>query len=106
MANIITRDWKAWVNKMPIQPTPGGTLHVTGEVDTQSTDQASLIRKVPQGINPAILLLELQVGGFVPAKNPQKVHYTEGLTTEVYTSIEIHYAGKKIAEITDIPDVY
>lgn len=106
MTQIITKDWKAWIDKQPVQPTPGGTLHVTGEVDTQSTDQARLVKKVPQGINPNILLLELEIGGIVPAKNPQKVHYTDGLQNETYTSIEIFYEENVIASITDIPEVH
>jgi hypothetical protein len=102
MANVTTQNWKAWVNKQPIQPTPGGTLHVIGEVDTQSTDQARLIKKVPQGINPKILSLELQIGGFVPAKNPQLLHYSQGLVNESYTSIDIFYNNAIVATIKDI----
>ena len=106
MSEIITRDWKAWINKQPVQPTPGGTLYITGEVDTQGTDEARLIKKIPQGINPAILLLEIKAGGIVPAKNPQKVHYTEGLQKLIYTSVEIFHNEEVIARITDIPETH
>lgn len=105
---ITTRDWAAWVNLMPPLPTPGGTLHVTGEVDTHSTKFAFLKRAEPQGINPKILILDLMVqAGIVPAKNPQRVHYTEALKEkQQYTSVEIRYEGKVIAEIDHIEEVH
>lgn len=104
MSKVTTSGWEAWVNAMPIQPTPGGTLHVIGKVDTHSTDFAHLEETVPQGVNPAILLLTLKVqGGIVPATNPQDVHFTKGLQkSDQYTSIEILHDGKVIKTIKDI----
>jgi hypothetical protein len=108
MPAIITSNWSAWVNLMPPRPTPGGTLHVTGEVDTQSMDLAFLEKAIPQGINPAILLLNLVVvTGIVPVANPQKVHFTEGLAkSNQYTSVEILYKGDRIAVIDEIKEVH
>ena len=107
MHDIETSNWQAWIDKQPIQPTPAGTLHVTGEVDTKTTEAARLIKKVPQGINPRILLLDVEVGGFVPADNPQQVKFTEELEPEnPYDSIEIHHHNRPIATIKEIGVVH
>jgi hypothetical protein len=107
MAKAKKPDWAAWIDKMPIQPTPGGTLHLTGKVDTNSTDLAFLQKRVPQGINPAVLQLELRVvTGIVPVENPQWVHYTENLSSrKTYTQVEVFYGSKRIANIKPIPVV-
>ena len=108
MSNVTTSNWKAVVNLMPIRPTPGGTLSVTGDVDTYSTDFAFLEKAMPQCINPKILLLNLKVEtGTIPAKNPQQVHYTEGLQQkDRYSSVEILFEGKPEATITEIEEVH
>jgi hypothetical protein len=49
--------WNAWINKMP---PPPDTLHVRGQVTVPNPGvDVFLYRKEPQGINPAILLLDL-----------------------------------------------
>lgn len=108
MLNVTTSNWKAIVDLQPIQPTPGGTLYVTGEVDTHSTDLAFLEKAVPQGINPKILLLNLKVEtGTIPVKNPQRVRYSEGLQQKnQYSSVEILFEGKLEATITEIEVVH
>jgi|SRR5687767_3674995 len=108
MSKVTTSDWAAWVNLMPPLPTPGGTLHVTGNVDTHSTDFAFLEKAVPQGINPKILMLNLIVEtGIVPVKNPQRVHYTEPLAQKKqYQTVEIFYKQERIALIDEIKEVY
>lgn len=86
-AKITTSDWAAWVNLMMPGPTPSGTLHVVGKVDTHSANFAFLEKAVPQGINPAILLLNLRTEiGIAPAANPQKVSYTEALSAKISTA--------------------
>lgn len=108
MSNITTSNWAAWVNLMPPRPTPGGTLHVTGDVDTHSTDFAFLEKAIPQGTNIKILLLNLIVEtGIVPATNPQKAHYTEGLQLkDQYTSVEVLYNGKRVVFIDEIKEAH
>jgi len=103
MPKIKTSDWNAWIDTMPVQPTPGGTLHVTGEVDAGSA-LAFLVKRQPQGINPQVLLLDLQVvNGIVPVKNPQQVHYRENLEKgQRYTEVDIFYQGQEEARITEI----
>lgn len=96
------------MNLMPVQPTAGGTLHVTGEVNTHSTDFAFLQKRVPQGISPKILLLDLLVfTGIKPEKNPQWVRYNEALETkDQYSSIEIYYDNEREACIAEIKEVH
>lgn len=105
---ITTSGWSAWVNLMPPRPTPGGTLHITGTVDTNSGDFAFLEKVVPQGKNPSILLLNLRTEtGTAPAKNPQNVSYTEALQTKgQYSEVQVWYNGKLEAAITKIEEVH
>lgn len=54
-----TKNWSATLNKMPPGPT---SLAVTGEVETtMGGTTVTLSKKVPQGTNPTILLLDLTV---------------------------------------------
>lgn len=103
MPQVTTSDWAAWIDMMPIQPTPGGTLHVIGQVDA-GTALAFLRKRQPQGFNPHILLLDLHVvNGIVPVKNPQQVHYSEGLDKDQrYTEVDIFFEGKEVGKITEI----
>ena len=52
-----TKDWNAWINMFP--PAPA-VLHVHGQVEVPNPGVEALLRKrVPQGINPKVLLLDL-----------------------------------------------
>ena len=97
---------EAWIDTMPIQPTPGGTLHVIADINGNGR-RAHLVKKVPQGINPLILMLEIRLSltdEYV--KNPQHLTYVEHLqSTKQYETIEIYFENKKLKEITDIPIV-
>ena len=54
-----TQNWTAWLDTRPPKPDH---LHVTGEVEVSNPGvQAILLKKVPQGINPEILLLDLHL---------------------------------------------
>ena len=108
MSKVTTSDWAAWINLMPPLPTPGGTLHVTGIVDAHSKELAFLVKAVPQGTNPKILLLNLIVqNGIVPVDNPQRVHYTEPLLKKhQYNTVEIFYKKERIALIDEIKEIY
>lgn len=107
-AKITTSDWAAWVNLMMPGPTPSGTLHVVGKVDTHSANFAFLEKAVPQGINPAILLLNLRTEtGIAPAANPQNVSYTEALSAkDQYSEVQVWCHGKLEATITKIEEVH
>lgn len=54
-----TKEWSAWCDTMPPGPP---RLHVRGKVEfTTGGYKAELVRAEPQGINPAILLLDLMI---------------------------------------------
>ncbi|HJU40844.1 MAG TPA: hypothetical protein VJ724_14835, partial [Tahibacter sp.] len=54
-----TRNWYAWINKMP---PPPDDFHVVGEVEVPNPGiEALLTVRSPQGINPDILLLDLHL---------------------------------------------
>lgn len=50
--------FKAWIDEMPGSPRK---LIVTGDVMSEVDYQVTLVRAVPQGFNPAILLLHIDV---------------------------------------------
>ncbi len=56
-SGITTRDWYAWLNLMPPGPCQ---LHVSGEIQVPNPGVDPLITpREPQGINPAVFLLDL-----------------------------------------------
>ncbi len=102
-----TSNWKAVENRQP----PGVRLKVTGTVTTtRSNQEPRLTKAVPQGINPAILLLDLSietsadVGSDVMGK--RDVEYNEEIQAGQYTSIDIRFGGKTIKVIDEITIVH
>jgi hypothetical protein len=56
---VETREWSAWLN---LQPPPPDDLHVIGQVRVGNPGVlAFLSERVPQGINPSILILDLHL---------------------------------------------
>ena len=52
-------NWKAWQDRMPIGPV---TINVVGTCTFPTPGyKARLVRAVPQGINPAVLMLRLMI---------------------------------------------
>jgi hypothetical protein len=93
-----TRNWYAWLNKMPPGPN---SLHVVGEVFVGNPGmQAELTIKEPQGINPAILLLDLHVTQR-PGMWPQVMTWVQARFDKVivpgspnYTDVEVFAIGQ------------
>jgi hypothetical protein len=57
MPKLLKDTFKAWIDAMPPAPP---RLIVTGEIEVPTSGwKAELVRKQPQGINPMILLLEV-----------------------------------------------
>lgn len=105
MSNVTTSKWEAWIDVMPGDMP---SLHVTAEVDTHSADMAILEKRMPQGINPKILLLDLKTfSGTKPETNPQQVKYTEEVhNTEVYEQVDVFYDDEVIASIKEIKVIH
>ncbi|MFZ2030521.1 MAG: hypothetical protein WAU68_09455 [Vitreimonas sp.] len=100
---VATRDWHAWLNT---QPPPPDDLHVIGQVEVANPGVvAFLVPSSPQGINPAILMLELhlvQRPGFWPAV----ITWTPAHYDRVYpnagdrpSQVSIMYGGNSIQNI-------
>jgi len=100
-----THDWEAWNNLMPgIGSTK--TIHVTGKAKVNSGGwSAVLSKRVPQGINPAILMLDLQVtppapGGVVilPVLD-LPLEYSEQFSGDKFTRVQVFCGEKEVANL-------
>lgn len=98
--------WHAWINRMP---PPPDDFHVVGDVEVGNPGvEALLTMKVPQGINPAILLLDLN---FVqkPGIWPQVLTCVQARFDRVlipgstpYTAVEIFHQGQRVLLIDHV----
>lgn len=82
--------WAAWHDRMPFGPA---TLHVVGKCRFPTPGYKVTLKKaVPQGINPAILLLQKVVrpptGKVIPAITVVEARYSEQ-TNALYTAVTI-----------------
>jgi hypothetical protein len=102
MENILeTKNWSAWVDLMPPGPNK---LHVEGDVRVGTPiSQAVLTPKVPQGITPTILLLDLQVR---PHAGPDVMTWVKARFEKVIVSgstapshVEVFFNNTSIAKI-------
>jgi len=96
-----TQDWYAWLNTMPPKPDD---LHVIGEITVGNPGIYALLRKkVPQEINPRILLLDLHLIQ-KPGIWPQHVtciavRYDAVITGRGYTEVDVFCESDAIAQI-------
>ncbi len=100
-AGIDTRDWYAWLNLMPPKPDD---FHVIGEVFVPNPGvDPFLTPKVPQGINPQILLLDLhliqQPGNWPQVFVWKPARYDKVPSTIHYTQVQIFCGDEMIADV-------
>ena len=106
-SDIKTRDWFAWNNLMPPGPF---SFYVKGSVEVPNLGVIpKLIYKVPQGINPDILLLNLVLIQ-LPGKWLQKTDWVNVRYDSVgidlkYTDVNIFCGDDMIADI-EVVDVH
>jgi hypothetical protein len=96
-----TQDWYAWIDTTPPKPDE---LHVIGEITVGNPGiYAVLLKRVPQGINPRILLLDLhlmQKSGMWPQiVTCIAVRYDAVIIGRGYTEVDVLYQGELIAQI-------
>lgn len=98
-----TKDLYAWINLMPPKPND---LHVIGEVLVGNPGiQAQLNMREPQGINPNILFLDLnliqQSGMWPEVMTWVPVRYDKVLSPSsiIYTNIEFFHESNVIETI-------
>lgn len=104
---VDTSDWYAWLNKMPPGPT---SFHVTGVVylPTPGYD-ARLVVASPQGINPAQLILDLEVrprpGIWPHVVTPVSVRYDQNPASVMYQSVLVREPDDDAVQI-DVDEVF
>jgi hypothetical protein len=95
-----TQEWKAFINMMP-SPDRERTLVVTGGITGDSRTEYKIVPAEPQGINPRILILEVQPDprgtDEVALRYEQKV-----AGPDQYTSIVVRIAGQEDVVIKEI----
>ena len=104
-----TRNWKAWEDRQPVTPPKGATLHVSGEVETNNGGIVPVLKpKVPQGVDPSILMLDLtlnETGSGTTDIDYRPAKYEEAVSQDEHTQVHILWESGIIAKI-DVEIVY
>lgn len=105
-----SRDWEAWVNKMP-GPGAVATIHVVGKVDVRSGGYTFSWEEGPMD-RSAVPALRLKLVPKAPdgmatmAVATEAVKYQAPALSSGYSRVVIGCGGTTLAEITEIMDVY
>ena len=107
-AVLESRDWEAWVNRMP-GPGATPTVHVVGQVDVNTGGYTFEweVGPMDRSMTPALKLELIPVkpdGMATMAITTEDVHYMGPVAGSAYRSITITCGGETLAEITEIPD--
>lgn len=99
--SVSTQNWYAWINKMP---PPPDTLHVRGEVVVSNPGvEVALYKRQPQGINPAIIMLDLLLiqspGVWPEVVTVKSVAYEEVGRSLKYTTAEVMNQSQSVASV-------
>lgn len=103
------RNWKAWIDSRPPEPP---RLHVTGEVEVSAGNKEPVLtERVPPGINPTILILDLNIrdtGGVgTQAFQFKQVRFDkQDVPPGSLSKIEIAWQGATIVAIDDIEETH
>lgn len=105
-----SRDWEAWVNRMP-GPDATPTVHVVGKVDVPTGGYTFdwEVGPMDRSMTPALKLKLIPIkssGMATMAITTEDVHYMGPLAGSAYRSITITCGGEILAEITEIPDAF
>jgi len=93
----LSKNWKA----KSIAGTAGYELIVTGEANVgKLTVEPELVKRSPQGFNPAILQLDLINAADATPENFRPVKYNEKIEKQdKYSEVEIFYRNNSIERI-------
>jgi hypothetical protein len=98
-----TKNWYAWMDTMPPKPD---SFHVVGEVYINNLGaQVELCPKVPQGINPNILLLDMHVvqrpGVWPQVMTWVQCHFDRVIVpgNDKYTDVEIYNKNELVGSV-------
>lgn len=102
---VKTENWYAWNNLMPPKPDD---FHVVGDIEVSNPGiDPMLVARVPQGINPRILLLNLnlvqQPGAWPRVFVTKQVRYNRVNTT--YDQVQVFCEDDVIADV-NVEDVH
>jgi hypothetical protein len=105
-----SRDWAAWVNKMP-GPDMAPKVHVTGKVDVRSGGYTFVWEEGPldRSATPALrlrLVPKAPDGMATMAISTEEVKYEAPALAMGYSRVIISCGGTTLAEITEIMDVF
>lgn len=105
-----SRDWAAWVNKMP-GPGAAPKIHVTGKVDVRSGGYTFTWGEGPldRSATPALrlkLVPKAPDGLATMAISTEEVKYEAPALAARYSRVIISCGGTTLAEITEIMDVF
>jgi hypothetical protein len=109
-AVLDSRDWAAWINKMP-GPAAVATIHVTGKVDVRSGGYTFSWEEGPMD-RFAVPALRLKLVPKAPdgmatmAIATEEVKYQAPALSSGYSRVVIGCGGTTLGEITEIMDVY
>lgn len=109
-AVLESRDWAAWVNRMP-GPGAVPTLHVTGKVDVRTGGYTFEWQKGPldRSATPALRLKlapKAPDGMATMAITTEEVKFEEALSGITYSRVIVSCGGITLGEINKIMDVY
>jgi len=98
-ALAVTNKWYAWNNVMPPGPP---SFHIVGDIEVPNPGvDVSLTEKVPQGIDPSILLLDLHFNQ-KPGLWPQHVATKQVRFDKInstFRNVVIYSNGKKLVDV-------
>lgn len=105
----ICKDWYAWINRQPVGPP---RFHLEGGVEVGNPGvELLLTKRIPQGINPSILLLDLSLSQ-KPGMWPQVITCATARYDEVlvpgspgYTAVEIFENGVSVSKVDKVDTV-
>jgi hypothetical protein len=104
-----TKDWYAWND---LEPPPPFSFHITGSIQVPNPGVLAFLHKrIPQGINSSIILLQLeliQLPGFWPAvMTDRDVRYDEVFSSQnqKYATAEI-FVGNTVIHKVPVVDAH
>jgi hypothetical protein len=98
MARLLKDTFAAWISRLPPGPPK---LSVTGAIEVPTGGySAKLVRAVPQGINPAILLLDVQVtkptGNVIQVISRVDLRFEESPPLVKYASVTVRLGSDTV----------
>jgi len=84
------------------------SIHVTGTIKVKVANVAvNLIKAIPQGFNPNILLLDIELSKTDKhMKQEQEIHYSENAYIGLYSEVHIRFPNNQLKQVVNIEIIY